>query len=824
MNERAFAVHLGGGLYLDSNGDLHQGEPPGTPVYEAPFKLPIDPKKARDAIEGVQKALKDINTKPEVLQKFAEFGFDTKILDVLSGIGKIAGVIAPVFAVAAVAYDILKLFGLFKEGPSALELLVKQRFDELEDNVETIKVLIQTKDLRDGRLRVEEFLGGVKDHANQLRHADPSPVELEADRARMFDLHDEKVAGVSLLLDKATWIGNFDREEHTRVWPLIQHVVHTMPDGAGRPPVHVPYPADDSLHFDHRLMVPMASYAATSYLACIRGIVPEHRSGGDFRERLRGYAVKLDELAHELLRHGLGRTYYTAQHFAYPVMLAPHEVEWSGVLPGIGSPRISRKCGRWPVGAFDLRFHGDLFFAGFLDGLFRAEFLGYDHPTRHGGMEFRWIPPARLEPAAFGNFQIANPEECAAAANARSEQDYADLLSMSGYTELVRLAALFRSEATEPDRSQTLAPSKPLHYRTPLPSTSVTVESEPFMSADIITATAKREPQQCMATVRVRTQSLKRARPTAYTVRLRTLASILSSGRWQEPSYDQFQRADYVADADRRFKRLDLLETDAALGAVELVSGSTPRDRPVSAEGVVELDAHTFDWWIPVQTPFITALEIGPHLSALRAANWNGLPPDQLDELTGRPMQTLSDEGAMVFSRQRLAYADLLPELIWKSQDQDWDGQHRLPEPKRVRIEYRLDWVGDRLSLSVSNDPADRNYVVYLVLEETLPASGRRLHTAVPIPINGQLTYVPQKFFDDERKEYEEAIRTVTRFNERYSEQREPGPIDPIIGWMTPADLVTRQGLSRFFAAAREHAPGLLGEVVSEIRLRQPVR
>ncbi|MEQ9812639.1 MAG: hypothetical protein RLO50_07635 [Azospirillaceae bacterium] len=823
MNERAFAVHLGGGLYLDSDGNLHQGEPPAMPVYEAPFKLPIDLKKARDAIKGVQKALKDVNRDPEVLRKFAEYGFDTKILDVLAGIGKIAGVIAPVFAVAAVAYDILKLFGLFKEGPSALELLVKQRFDELEDNVESIKVLIQTKDLRDGRLRVEEFLGGVKDYTDQFVHVNPSPAELEADRARMFDLHDEKVGGVSLLLDKATWIGNFDREEHTRVWPLIQHVVHTMPDGPGRPPVRATFPADDTLHFDHRLMVPLASYAATSYLACIRGMVPEHRSSGDFRERLRGFALKLDDLAHELLRYGLGRTFYTAQHFAYPVMLAPHEVEWTGVLPGLGSPRIARNCGRWPVGAFDLRFHGDLFFAGFLNGLFRAEFLGYDHPTRHGGLEFRWIPPARLEPSAFGNFQIANPEECAAAANARSETDYADLLSMSGYTELVRLAALFRSESTEPDRSQTVVKSKPLHYRTPLPSTTVTVKSEPFMSADIITASAKREPQQCMSTVRLRTQPIKRARPATYTVRLRTLASILSNGRWREPSYDQYQRPDYVTDADRRFKRLDLLETDASLGAVELVSGSTPRDAPVSAEGVVELDAHTFDWWIPVQSPLVDLEEIGAHLGALRAANWNGLPQGRPDSLSERPMRTLSDDGATALSWRRRAYTDLLPELIWKNQEQDWDGEHRMPEPKRVRIEYRLDWVGDRLSLTVSNDPVDRNYVIYLVLEEKLPASGRSLHTAVPIPINGQLTYVPQKFFDDERKEYEEAIRTVTRFNERYLEQREPGPIDPIIGWMNPADLVSRQGLARFFTAAREHAPDLLGEVVTEIRLRRPV-
>jgi len=46
MAEFGFALHLGGGLYMDSDGELHHGAAlPGVPVYKAPFALPFDPDK-----------------------------------------------------------------------------------------------------------------------------------------------------------------------------------------------------------------------------------------------------------------------------------------------------------------------------------------------------------------------------------------------------------------------------------------------------------------------------------------------------------------------------------------------------------------------------------------------------------------------------------------------------------------------------------------------------------------------------------------------------------------------------------------------------------
>jgi hypothetical protein len=83
MADTAFAIHLTGNLYLDSKGNLIQGAPANTPVYNPPFQLPVEPSKVKDALDGVKKALKDVNKDPDVIAKFEDFGLPLKILDIL---------------------------------------------------------------------------------------------------------------------------------------------------------------------------------------------------------------------------------------------------------------------------------------------------------------------------------------------------------------------------------------------------------------------------------------------------------------------------------------------------------------------------------------------------------------------------------------------------------------------------------------------------------------------------------------------------------------------------------------------------------------------
>ena len=106
-----------------------------------------------------------------------------------------------------------------------------------------------------------------------------------------------------------------------------------------------------------------------------------------------------------------------------------------------------------------------------------------------------------------------------------------------------------------------------------------------------------------------------------------------------------------------------------------------------------------------------------------------------------------------------------------------------------IHIDYTLRWQGDRLTVSLRNNrpTEDRNYVVYVVVEEVL-GSGEVLHTTARVPITGELTYVPRSFFDQEREALAKTARFFRDLAQRYAKSlrdipRPGGPGDPDPGW-----------------------------------------
>jgi hypothetical protein len=118
------------------------------------------------------------------------------------------------------------------------------------------------------------------------------------------------------------------------------------------------------------------------------GSRPSIRSNGDFRDHLRSFARKLDDLAQSMRAHVLARTVYTPAHFA----LVP---DYDVVAPP-AALSISPRCNRWPIGALDLRYHDDAFFAQFFKDLSQSELTGGSLATKFAGMDLRWRPPANL--------------------------------------------------------------------------------------------------------------------------------------------------------------------------------------------------------------------------------------------------------------------------------------------------------------------------------------------------------------------------------------------------------------------------------------------
>ncbi len=820
MAEVAFALHLGDGVYLDSNGNVQLKSVPDTVIYEAEFKLPVDPKKAGDALKSVRDALKDIDKNPEALAKFIEMGFDLKLLGLLSTISKIAGTVAPVLAVVGFAFDLAKMFGLFKDGPSALEVLMTNRFNALQTQVNAVAELIVSQNLESGRDAVKLFTSSVRDHVNQLNNTNPNPAELLAGHSDLISSHNAQVAGMLRLVNATSYQTIFDSRKHTRVWMLMQHHLFTHPGGLGTLPAPARLPPDNERTFDHRLALPLASFSGAGYLTAIRGIVPEYRTTGDFSARLREFATAIEALANQMRLMVLARTIYSPADFS--VELYESEVI---IIPGLPRPiavAIAPTCSRFPVGAIDLRFHDNDFFGPFLTALFKAEFYGWPRQTRQGGIEFRWLPPATLEfagnqTAGDNRYRITNPVECAAAANAQSELDYAELLAISGYTELMQLATLFRSESTEPNRSQTVQIKTPDLTRLPQPAFPATVQSVIKLTG-IITSDASREPQKCSASIGVWTQPIKRVRPVTYKVRLRTLRSI-NYNRWHEPDYSAFQSVDYQTDfADRRFKKLHIDERDSALDSELLISGSSPREKIPSVEGVATLKAHTFDWWIPIKSPFSLTVQLEQTASILR-----GIGHDTATLITKPATLTssriMTDPGRR-FARlsDRIDIDEGFPSYSALDGGQNWEGEHRDVLEKEITLKWKLRWQADRMHIQLEADPADRNYVVYVVVEEQLQGGeGLILHTAMPVPINGQLTYVPQSFFDEERKAIEKLAKTASEFNRHYSISATVGPSDPIVGWLRPGDLASIDRLERFVSLAEEHEPQLLRSTLQSL-------
>lgn len=153
-------------------------------------------------------------------------------------------------------------------------------------------------------------------------------------------------------------------------------------------------------------------------------------------------------------------------------------------------------------------------------------------------------------------------------------------------------------------------------------------------------------------------------------------------------------------------------------------------------------------------------------------------------------------------------FDEVTPHLAWDPGKADWGGERREPKEEVVEIAYTASWEEEGLRISLRNRSSDRNYVVYVVVEEPL-LSGAIIHTATPVHVNGQLTHVPQSFFDREREALEKFFGRVADYNDRFSESEAPGPVNPILSALRPANVLHRDAAVRVVALMEEHQPEL---------------
>lgn len=867
-----FSVNLGGGLYMDSNGVLSHGPTPGKPVYGTPGGgLPVNFDSLAKAFSGLAKALPDKDD-PKSREKFDKIldaigmlaSDKEDLINALQAIGAVASVIGSVVPIVGAALAVLTLLlGLFKDGPSPLELLINRRFDDLARQIKSLEIQIEQRDLREQRSPISAALAAFANYVYELKNTPPDPAVL---LLRQQDMRSQaNAAGVAVrnFLDASTWLASFDPNEYTWVWPFLQNRLHTFPRTGA--PIRAFMPAPGANVFDHTLMVPLSAFAATSYLTVLRGLAPEFRSTREHREDLWDFAAALEVLTENMRAEGLARTLYTTADFQHgaaggiPWGIGPEDVVDLSIL-GI-PPFLKPGSTRFSVGAMDLRVYNNSYFTpGFSAGPIQ---LPGDQYAKQGLLNVRWIPPAKLEsyqepiaslgweppnqPAAtHTRYRITNPEECATAANAQAELDYADLLYSSGYLNLVHLVAVLRNEATDPSTSQTVR-ADALLQRKPGTPVAVTVKSEPILMTGVISSPAQQEPQEYKATISLTTQPLGRDRKLNYKVWLRTLSVSASGTRWNEQDYGIFHQTDYVDDAAHPGCKTLVTSTGLPLDQLMISEGVSVAS-PRNASGTAALQAITHDWWVPVKPlgrPIVDRIG-AKNLVSLRGLGWESsassatptAPPPVPSGPQPSPfpaLHLLHDD----ISLGAVSFSDLVG---WIDSIEPATGQRREAAQNLIHLDYTLHWEADQMTVTLRNHSADRNYVVYVVVEETL-GSGQVLHTVQRIPVIGQLTYVPQTFFDQEAAAIAHLNKTMHDFAEKYAHSvsdvpgrpHPPGdPVsgllglsyeqiatDPVLHAFALTDFTSLESLDRFAAQAAHHPPAatILRRSLTEARI-----
>jgi hypothetical protein len=828
-----FTISLGNGLYLDSNGNFTTKTPQGKPAYSTPgFSLPVKPETLEKVLSGISKALPDGS--PEARTKLGRLGVPDDAIKFLSQIQSLATSLGKVVPYLGAAIMVAEWLGILKNGPDAITTLVTQRFNDLETLYRTGEDQIRRRYMGDHLDVLRQALNAVSEANEEVLQYNPGPDRLEQITQDMRTHYNASAEAIRNLLRDDTWTISFNSTDYQSVWPWAANSLRFYPKDQ---PLGVPatLPPQNTNRFDYRLAAPISFAAIQMYLTLIKAISPEYRTTGEFDRDLRDFAQAVDERLLQMHNEVFARTHYDAYQFSGPYFEPAVTV---GGIPLIAETvRFSDQFQGYAVGAFDVDQHTDSFYAqqSVIDGAAAA-----GQPTKKAAMNMRWIPPAVFikEPSYLDEnayqYRVINIEDCAAAANAQAEDDYADLLYSSGYLSLLHVSGLLRHLSTEPDRSETVR-GIVTSNRGVQPDQPAIARSENIALTGVITSPATMTPVEITDRARITTQpTVARQRHVNYRVVLKTFPLDTTSGVANTPYRQQYwteymDAPDLGPGANKRLKINSGGELDRSVIA-ESVSPSSL----LTKEGDIEMQAGTYDWYIPEKSSSpisVTApVEEGPWWQ------YAALLADAEQEDTGAtaifmPAFSAGDNGIIEtatlpqFSNGRILTntrtlishydADLYGDLMWDDIEKNFKGQRRHPKHETVKLHYKLEWQGDSLIVTLDGRPEDRNYQVYVVLEEELAkdAQGNRrfLHSAFPAQFNNQLTYVPQDFFDRERAALIKAIKGIKDLVHQYMDleahPREPGPVEIAIH---PGDFENPVAQLRIYEELLEKAPDLV--------------
>jgi hypothetical protein len=428
----SFAVHLGGGAYLDASGKIVFGAPDNAQIYQAPGGFRLDTKKIQEAFKDLSGMLPADDA---AKKKWLEWGVPADVVNFLGTIAGVASVVATAISVYVWAIGVLiTIMNLMSDddgmSPELAKTLysIKNQLQGLEQIDRADKMIAMHAEF-DGRI---DRVGGL---LTRLAVEKPVSAARAAIFADMRAILDELAVPLSQVRDQE-WAVTYNAEAYKGRGFASGLLIYQRSDGTTS---GVPMVSPTVTHFDYRLGVPMLLYVATTFAALAQIAMPWFRSAGIYAGQLRKTADAIDRFVIRMQDESLARTQYAPETVL-------QERTWAiAEIPSVGGPTEWDEYvyPTYAVGAFDLVRYDD----NFLWERFGKQFQAGEDTGPRGLFNYHWHTP------------LLGLSEIADAANEQAKQDYANLQVATGMLRLVSTAAWLRFLSTPPDRSQTVSGS-----------------------------------------------------------------------------------------------------------------------------------------------------------------------------------------------------------------------------------------------------------------------------------------------------------------------------------------------------------------------------
>lgn len=770
----SFVVHLGGGSYLDASGKIVFGPPTGTQVYQAPHGFKIDAKKIQD----VFKDLRDILPADDAAKKkWANWGIPKNLINMLGSVAGVAGAVATAasvyFWVLGVMLTIMDMMA--SEDGMSPELArtlfnIKNQLQGVEQ-LDRADRMIQMHSEFDGRIdRVRGLL-------MRLQVEKPIGTTRANIFAEMQSIVNELAVPLSRLRNQE-WATTYDADSYKGRAFASHLLVFENSDGSLP---GVPMVSPNVTVFDYRLGVPMLLFGCTSFASLLQIAMPWFRSAGMYAGQLRKTADAIDRFVIRMQNESISHTHYTWREVMSQDSWGVFEI------PSGGGPKASNPFPSYAVGAFDLVAYND----AFLWDRFVTQFQAGSDTSPRGLFNYHWKTAA------------TSLDDIAIAANEQAKADYANLQVATGMFRLISTAAWLRFLSTPPARSQTVS-GYSIDSRSFISESPTVAESRSIRPVGVIKHDATLKKYQSRTRFVIRTQEPGYIPAFRYRVVLRLVHSLLPGGSWHTQEYngDIFQTEYEPTVGDIRCNRLRTnFKQNSILSELVLHEGTSPI-QTVNKQGEAKLRASTFDWYVPVVSwdavhEKITDMSIElERVNSGKKISSGGTSHYFLDEQESKaaPVSFMSNGAPLRFhATDEFFEPDILLSMAEVNLEK---AERRHVKLEEITINWQLSWAGDRLEVRLWGKPDDRPFQVYVVVEETVYSgetppdnigdilSGtqliERLHTPVSGDMVNQIVFVPQAFFDKERKAIQEAARLWSEFLRRYIRRGPVGPGDPI--------------------------------------------